>query len=185
MVMKDPVRLVDEPFGFNKKMLEDILSRLNKILEALEWLDDSGFDFHGIDSSAIISLRDEIETIIKKMVENEETKYFVSNGLAEINYGWTFKLIQDKGEKIIGLDELDMKVYTISKSGLVEIEKEDYDEVLRLTRLMSVADYMEGYEIRYDINRILIDKYHLDPFQASEAYREKLKRAVRERDNQT
>ena len=180
MVMKDPVRLVDEPFGFNKEMLEDILSRLNKILEALEWLNDSGFDLHGIDSSAIISLRDEIETIIKKMVKNEETKYFVSNGLGEINYGWTFKLIQDKGEKIIGLDELDMKVYTFSKSGLVEIEKEDYDEVLRLNRLMSVVDYMEGYEIRYDINRILFDKYHLDPFQASEAYREKLKRAVKE-----
>lgn len=91
------------------------------------------------------------------------TKYYVSNGKGTLPFGWVLKEIEDSGDKITVLDEIENQVLTVPKLGLVEISKEDYEKINELNRIYAQVHMLESYEIGYEINRIL-KKYGVEPY---------------------
>lgn len=56
-------------------------------------------------------------------------KYYASNRQGEVPFGWVLKEIEQSDDKITLLDETENQVLTVSKQGLVEISKEDYEKI--------------------------------------------------------
>ena len=62
-------------------------------------------------------------------------KFYLSNGKAEADYGFVLKGIDETDDKIIVVDELDrVGHFEVSKSGIVEIEKKEYDHILNMNK---------------------------------------------------
>jgi len=82
-------------------------------------------------------------------------KYYASNGQGEVPFGWVLKEIEQSDDKITLLDETENQVLTVSKQGLVEISKEDYEKINDLNHQFASVHYVESFELGYEIENVL------------------------------